>query len=67
MADAAFTRKEKATVTLLIGGLTMAHDLLVEAAFRSLGYNVIALDCPDMEALQTGKECGNRAQCNPTW
>src|SRR5438067_1927686 len=67
MANMVFTRKEKAAVTLLVGGLTMAHDALAEGAFRSLGYNVIALDCPDVAALQIGKEFGNRAQCNPTY
>jgi predicted nucleotide-binding protein (sugar kinase/HSP70/actin superfamily) len=67
MANLIFTKKEKAKITLLIGGLTMAHDFLVEGAFRSLGYNVIALDCPDVAALQVGKEFGNRAQCNPTY
>jgi predicted nucleotide-binding protein (sugar kinase/HSP70/actin superfamily) len=45
----------------------MAHDFLVEGAFRSLGYNVVALDAPDFAALQVGKEFGNRAQCNPTY
>ena len=67
MANLIFTKKEKTKITLLIGGLTMAHDFLVEGAFRSLGYNVIALDCPDVAALQVGKEFGNRAQCNPTY
>ncbi len=67
MANLIFTKKEKTKITLLIGGLTMAHDFLVEGAFRSLGYNVIALDCPDNDALQVGKEFGNRAQCNPTY
>jgi predicted nucleotide-binding protein (sugar kinase/HSP70/actin superfamily) len=67
MANLIFTKKEKSKITLLIGGLTMAHDYLVEGAFSSLGYNVIALDCPDQAALQVGKEFGNRAQCNPTY
>lgn len=67
MADLGFTKSEKAKVTLLIGGLTMAHDYLVEGAFRSLGYNVLAMDCPDYESLRVGKEFGNRAQCNPTY
>src|SRR6185312_14152610 len=34
---------------------------------RGLGYNVQHMDCPDTEAFQTGKEYGNRAQCNPTY
>ncbi len=67
MANLSFTKKEKGKITLLIGGLTMAHDFLVEGAFKSLGYNVIALDCPDNAALQVGKEFGNRGQCNPTY
>ncbi|HET9955183.1 MAG TPA: 2-hydroxyglutaryl-CoA dehydratase [Polyangiaceae bacterium] len=67
MANLSFSKREKGKITLLIGGLTMAHDFLVEGAFKSLGYNVVALDCPDYEALQVGKEFGNRAQCNPTY
>jgi predicted nucleotide-binding protein (sugar kinase/HSP70/actin superfamily) len=67
MADLGFTKSEKADITLVIGGLTMAHDYLVEGAFRSLGYNVLALDAPDYDALRVGKEFGNRGQCNPTY
>lgn len=67
MANLMFTKAEKGRITLLIGGLTMAHDYLVEGAFKSLGYNVVALDCPDNAALQVGKEFGNRGQCNPTY
>jgi predicted nucleotide-binding protein (sugar kinase/HSP70/actin superfamily) len=67
MANLSFTKSEKGKITLLIGGLTMAHDYLVEGAFSSLGYKVVALDCPDNAALQVGKEFGNRAQCNPTY
>src|SRR5690606_3667645 len=67
MANLSFTKSEKGKITLLIGGLTMAHDYLVEGAFKSLGYNVVALDCPDNEALQVGKEFGNRPKCNPTY
>ena len=67
MADLGFTKSEKAKITLLVGGLTMAHDYLVEGGLQSLGYNVIAMDVPDNAALQVGKEFGNRAQCNPTY
>lgn len=67
MANLGFTKSEKAKVTLLIGGLTMAHDFLVEGALKNLGYNVLAMDCPDNDALRVGKEFGNRAQCNPTY
>ena len=67
MANLQFTKSEKAKITLLIGGLTMAHDYLVSGAFTSLGYNTVPLDAPDYDALRAGKEFGNRGQCNPTY
>jgi predicted nucleotide-binding protein (sugar kinase/HSP70/actin superfamily) len=67
MANLGFTKSQKSKITLLIGGLTMAHDYLVSGAFKSLGYETIALDAPDNDALRVGKEFGNRAQCNPTY
>src|SRR5204863_950879 len=63
----AFTRAERETTTILLGGLTLAHDTLVTGALSGLGYTVQALDCPDLEALRFGKEFGNRGQCNPTY
>jgi len=65
--QAKFTRSERPNVTLLLGGLTRAHDRLIEGAFRGLGYGVRALDCPTNDALRVGKEFGNRGQCNPTY
>ncbi len=62
-----FARSERGGTTLLFGGLTAAHDALIEAALRRLGYKARALPCPDVAALQTGKEFGNRGQCNPTY
>lgn len=62
-----FLAKEKPNTTLLFGGLTMAHDYLVEGALKGLGYRVKHLDCPDNESLRLGKEFGNRGQCNPTY
>ncbi len=67
MANASFAKSERAKVTLLVGGLTMAHDVLVSAAFRGLGYAVQPLDAPNYDALRVGKEFGNRGQCNPTY
>ena len=54
MANLTFTKKEKGKITLLIGGLTMAHDYLISGSFRSLGYNVVPLDAPDYDALRVG-------------
>jgi predicted nucleotide-binding protein (sugar kinase/HSP70/actin superfamily) len=62
-----FFAKDKDTTTILFGGLTMAHDYLVEGALAGLGYRVNHLACPDTESLRYGKEFGNRGQCNPTY
>jgi predicted nucleotide-binding protein (sugar kinase/HSP70/actin superfamily) len=62
-----FTRAERDATTILLGGLTIAHDHIVRAAFAGLGYHIKPLDVPDTEALRFGKEFGNRAQCNPTY
>src|SRR5688500_6178764 len=47
-----FTASQREHTTLLVSGLTMAHDLFVQAALRGIGYKVLALDVPDNEALQ---------------
>ncbi|MGE0786996.1 MAG: 2-hydroxyglutaryl-CoA dehydratase [Sandaracinaceae bacterium] len=67
MVDPVFTKKQKAHTTMLIGGLTIAHDFIVEGALKGLGYKTRALECPDTDALRFGKEFGNRGQCNPTY
>ena len=64
-------RRSRATsarrTTILLGGLTIAHDTLLTAALSGLGYNAPGARCPDIEALRFGKEFGNRGQCNPTY
>jgi predicted nucleotide-binding protein (sugar kinase/HSP70/actin superfamily) len=67
MVGLGFTMSQKSKVTLLIGGLTLAHDTLVRSGLAGIGYNVQMLDVPDNAAFQFGKEFGNRAQCNPTY
>ena len=62
-----FTRAQRPKTTVLVGGLTVAHDYLISATLAGLGYNVETLDNPDSSALQLGKEFGNRGQCNPTY
>ena len=62
-----FTAAQRTHTTLLVSGLTLAHDHLVAAALRGIGYKVEVLDCPDNAALQFGREFGNRGQCNPTY
>jgi predicted nucleotide-binding protein (sugar kinase/HSP70/actin superfamily) len=67
MAGLTFTKSEKAHITMLVSGLTYAHDYFVEAGLSGVGYNVQMIDAPDNAALQYGKEFGNRGQCNPTY
>ncbi len=62
-----FTAGQRPHTTLWISGLTMAHDQLVGAALKGIGYEVEVIDVPDNAALQFGKEFGNRGQCNPTY
>jgi len=62
-----FTAEQREHTTILHSGLTVAHDLFIQSAFRGLGYKVEAMDVPDNRSLQFGREFGNRGQCNPTY
>ncbi|MDE3156928.1 MAG: activator of (R)-2-hydroxyglutaryl-CoA dehydratase [Acidobacteriota bacterium] len=66
-AERPFTAAERATTTILIGGLTRAHDALLKAAFQAAGYRVDVLPVPDSGAFQLGKDLGNNGQCNPAY
>jgi predicted nucleotide-binding protein (sugar kinase/HSP70/actin superfamily) len=67
-AERPFAPAERGTgVTLLFGGLTRRHELLIKAAMAGLGHDADALPCPDVRAFQTGKEYGNPGQCNPNY
>jgi predicted nucleotide-binding protein (sugar kinase/HSP70/actin superfamily) len=67
MVNPQFSKSQRETTTLLVSGLTAAHDYLVKASLTGLGYKVEVVDVPDQEALRYGKEFGNRGQCNPTY
>ena len=62
-----FRASQRGHTTILMGGLTLAHDEFVGAALRGIGYIAEHLEIPDTDALQVGKEFGNRGQCNPTY
>jgi predicted nucleotide-binding protein (sugar kinase/HSP70/actin superfamily) len=62
-----FTADQRPHTTMLMSGLSLAHDQLAAAACEGIGYKVEVLDAPNQESLQFGKEFGNRGQCNPTW
>lgn len=66
-AIAPFTASQKQQTTILVGGLTRSHDMLLEAALRALDYRVRALPQADVEAFRHGRALGNRGQCNPAY
>jgi len=59
--------EERQRVTILFGGLTVAHERILEGAWEGLGYKVKALPVPDNEALAIGREFCNRGMCNPAY
>lgn len=63
----AFTKAQRSKTTILLGGLTLLHDDLLESMLTGLGYKSKSLNNPDNEAMRVGKEYGNRGQCNPTY
>jgi len=67
MVSPEFKASKRAETTLLISGLTRAHDYLIQGGLLGLGYKVEVIDVPDNDALRYGKEFGNRGQCNPTY
>ncbi len=62
-----FARDERAHVTVLLGGMTNAHDRLMRAGLQGLGYNAERVPVPRKADFQAGKEYGNNGQCNPTY
>ena len=62
-----FTRDQRETTTILFGGLTWKHDVLIQSMLEGLGYKCRALETADVHAFQIGKEYGNNGQCNPTY
>ena len=53
--------------TILFGGLTEAHGILIRAFFEGLGYPTITLPIPDNEDFKVGKTYCNKGQCNPVY
>ncbi len=66
-AERPVTRAHRDEVTVLFGGLTFAHEELIEAGMRGLGYKVKHLPTPTRFDCQTGKEYCNPGQCNPNY
>ncbi|TCK06568.1 hypothetical protein [Phorcysia thermohydrogeniphila] len=53
--------------TILFGGLTPTHELLMKGAVESVGYRAEFLPTPDNVSLAIGREFCNRGMCNPAY
>jgi predicted nucleotide-binding protein (sugar kinase/HSP70/actin superfamily) len=66
-AERPFTAAERATVTILFGGLTAGHDRLLQSVFESCGYRAQPLPQPDVAACHVGRYYCNNGLCNPAY
>ncbi len=62
-----FGPEDRGRVTLLFGGLTRRHDLLIQAAAEGLGYRIEVLPTPTKADYQAGREFCDNGMCNPTY
>lgn len=62
-----FYAEERENTTVLFGGLTEAHELMMQSYMVSIGYKFERLPDTDFESLTIGKEFCNKGQCNPTY
>jgi hypothetical protein len=62
-----FLASERGRVTVLFGGLTGAHDRLIQSVFESCGYRAQALPQADLEACHIGRQYCNNGLCNPAY
>ncbi len=53
--------------TILFGGLTWKHEILIKGALEALGYRCEYLPTPDLRSFQIGKEYCNIGFCNPSY
>src|SRR5688500_7718488 len=61
-----FTREERESVTLLIGGLHWRAERIAQASLENLGYRVEVLPTATREDLLTGRAVADIGQCSPT-
>ncbi len=58
---------ERQRITLLFGGLTKAHERMIEGSWEGLGYRIKPLPIPDNDALSLGREYCSKGMCNPAY
>ncbi|MDX8399635.1 MAG: hypothetical protein R8K20_05245 [Gallionellaceae bacterium] len=61
-----FTRAERASTTILFGGLHWRTERLIQGSMQNLGYKVQVLPSPTREDMLTGREVADIGQCCPT-
>jgi len=66
-AERPFTAGERGHVTILFGGLTPAHETLIQAVFQACGHLAEPLPQPDLDACLVGRQFGNNGVCNPAY
>ncbi len=65
--EAPFTVAERDNVTILFGGLTWKHEVMIESVLRRSGLKVQRLPEPDRAAHEIGKEYCSNGLCNPAY
>jgi len=65
VSPATFTSAQRPHTTLLFGGLTPAHEKLIQGGLSALGYHSAIIPTPTQYDFQTGKELCNYGLCNP--
>ena len=66
-AERPFSADERGEVTILFGGLTPAHERMIQAVFQSCGHRAEPLPQPDLDACLVGRQYGNNGVCNPAY
>jgi predicted nucleotide-binding protein (sugar kinase/HSP70/actin superfamily) len=62
-----FTAEDRGRVTILFGGLTPAHETLIQAVFQASGHRAEPLPQPDIDACLVGRQYCNNGVCNPAY
>jgi predicted nucleotide-binding protein (sugar kinase/HSP70/actin superfamily) len=66
-AERPFLVHERSSVTVLFGGLTLAHERLIGAVLQRSGYRAERVPTPDLGGYHLGRYFGNVGQCNPAY
>ena len=62
-----FATAQRAETTILLGGLTRLHDVLIEATFLGAGYHCERLPVPDLACFHLGREFCDNGLCSPAY